>query len=307
MTFVGADVGGFFKNVETELMVRWYQAGAYQPFFRSHAHLDTKRREPWLFDDTATALIRDAIHARYTLLYYWYTQFYLNEKTGRPPMVPLWVNFPNDTTLFGVDDEYMIGSSLLVKPITTPGATSIDVLFPGDETELWYDVKSMRSYQGGSTKTFTDISLATIPVYQRGGSIVPYKFRLRRSSTQMADDPFTLIVTLDSKGQAEGELYFDDSKSYNYRNKKEFVHRRFVLQDNVLQSINLDKESKFDSLAWIERVIVYGVTASPKSVRIEYDNKEQSAELQFTYDQTNKALLVRKPGVKINVDWKLVF
>jgi len=28
---------------------------------------------------------------------------------------------------------------------------------------------------------------------------VPYKFRLRRSSTQMLDDPFTLLVTLNNK------------------------------------------------------------------------------------------------------------
>ena len=53
----------------------------------------------------------------------------------------------------------------------------------------------MRSFEGGSTKTFTDITMATIPVFQRGGHIIPYKFRLRRSSTQMVNDPFTLIIT----------------------------------------------------------------------------------------------------------------
>ena len=49
MTFSGADVGGFFKDPDAELLTRWYQAGAWQPFFRGHAHIDTKRREPWLF------------------------------------------------------------------------------------------------------------------------------------------------------------------------------------------------------------------------------------------------------------------
>jgi alpha 1,3-glucosidase len=46
---LGADVGGYFGNPGPDLLVRWYQLGAFYPFFRGHAHQDTKRREPWLF------------------------------------------------------------------------------------------------------------------------------------------------------------------------------------------------------------------------------------------------------------------
>lgn len=81
-----ADVGGFFKSPSTELLVRWYQTGAYQPFFRAHAHLDTPRREPWLFGPENTALIREAVRQRYTLLPYWYQQFYQAHRTGQPVM-----------------------------------------------------------------------------------------------------------------------------------------------------------------------------------------------------------------------------
>ena len=35
LAFCGADVGGFFNNPDGELFVRWYQAAAFQPFFRS--------------------------------------------------------------------------------------------------------------------------------------------------------------------------------------------------------------------------------------------------------------------------------
>ena len=71
----GADVGGFFGNPNAELMVRWYQLGAFYPFFRGHAHLETARREPWLFGEEATARIRTAIRSRYALLPYLYTLF----------------------------------------------------------------------------------------------------------------------------------------------------------------------------------------------------------------------------------------
>jgi hypothetical protein len=38
-----------------------------------------------------------------------------------------------------------------------------------------------------------------MPVFQRGGTIVPLKTRVRRSSTLAAHDPFTLIVALSSE------------------------------------------------------------------------------------------------------------
>jgi hypothetical protein len=39
---------------------RWYQLGAFQPFFRGHAHLDAKRREPWYssIDDATLHSVR---------------------------------------------------------------------------------------------------------------------------------------------------------------------------------------------------------------------------------------------------------
>jgi mannosyl-oligosaccharide alpha-1,3-glucosidase len=84
--FVGADVGGFFGNPDPQLLTRWYQTGALQPFFRAHAHIDTKRREPWVFGDPWTSLIRDAIKLRYQLIPYIYTLFYESHLTGVPPM-----------------------------------------------------------------------------------------------------------------------------------------------------------------------------------------------------------------------------
>ncbi|MEQ2316298.1 hypothetical protein AMECASPLE_031181, partial [Ameca splendens] len=65
IAFCGADVGGFVKDPDPELLVRWYQAAALQPFFRGHSAKDTKRREPWLFGEEVTAAIRTAIQQRY--------------------------------------------------------------------------------------------------------------------------------------------------------------------------------------------------------------------------------------------------
>lgn len=79
-------MGGFIGNPEAELLVRWYQAGAYQPFFRGHATMNTKRREPWLFGEEYTRLIREAIRERYTLLPYLYFLFYHVHMSSDPVM-----------------------------------------------------------------------------------------------------------------------------------------------------------------------------------------------------------------------------
>ena len=92
ITFAGADVGGFFGNPDPELLVRWYQIGSLQPFFRAHAHLDTNRREPWLFGQPHTDLIREAIQRRYKLLPYIYSLFSESNQNGSPIMRFMTIN-----------------------------------------------------------------------------------------------------------------------------------------------------------------------------------------------------------------------
>lgn len=79
-----ADVGGFFGNPEPEMLVRWYQVGAFAPFFRAHAHIDTKRREPFLLAEPYKTVVRDIIRLRYSLLPIWYTEFRYSSVSGVP-------------------------------------------------------------------------------------------------------------------------------------------------------------------------------------------------------------------------------
>lgn len=79
-----ADVGGFFGNPDSEMLTRWYQVGIFSPFFRAHAHIDTKRREPYLLDEPYKSIIKDTIRLRYSLLPVWYTAFHEASTTGLP-------------------------------------------------------------------------------------------------------------------------------------------------------------------------------------------------------------------------------
>lgn len=66
------------------MLVRWYQAGAFHPFFRAHAHIDTKRREPYLYDEPIKTHLKNMLKLRYSLLPMWYTAFWDSHRTGAP-------------------------------------------------------------------------------------------------------------------------------------------------------------------------------------------------------------------------------
>ena len=69
-------------------------------------------------------------------------------------------------------------------------AKHVSVYLPGKQP--WYDLRTGNVYKGGMTHKLK-ASEESIPAFQRAGTIVPRKDRLRRSSTQMINDPYTLV------------------------------------------------------------------------------------------------------------------
>ncbi|XP_078516731.1 neutral alpha-glucosidase AB isoform X1 [Lissotriton helveticus] len=300
ISFCGADIGGFFKNPSPELLVRWYQMGAYQPFFRAHAHLDTTRREPWLFGEENKQLIRSALRERYALLPYWYTLFYHAYRTGEPVMRPLWVEYPEDISTFGIDDQFLLGSAILAHPVSEQAAHGVQMYLPGKG--VWYDVHTHQRHHAPQTM-YVPVTMSSIPVYQRGGSIVPRKERIRRSSECTHSDPFTIYVALSPEGLAEGDLYLDDGHSFNFEKKNEFLHRHFTFSGGVLTCSSADPRGQFDTLAWVERVVILG-SAKPATVYVRLSGGEETP-LDFQYDADTSVLTIRKPAVKVSSDWSI--
>lgn len=309
ISFSGADVGGFFGNPEPELLVRWYQLGAFYPFFRGHAHHDTKRREPWLFGERNTELIRDSIHTRYTLLPYFYTLFREANTSGAPVLRPLWMEFPSDEATFSNDEAFMVGDSLLVQGIYNERAKRTSVYLPGGQS--WYDFRSGSVYKGGMTHNL-DVSEETIPAFQRAGTIIPRKDRFRRSSTQMANDPYTLVIALNSSKAAEGVLYVDDGKSFEFE-EGAYIHRRFVFSDGKLASTKMGTsvgtaKYPFFSECVLDRIILLGHPSGPKSAIIEPSKVKTGIEMGPLWIRGGRAsnvLTIRKPNVRIADDWTI--
>ncbi|XP_055615481.1 neutral alpha-glucosidase AB [Toxorhynchites rutilus septentrionalis] len=303
ISFCGADVGGFFGNPDSELFYRWYQIGAFQPFFRSHAHIDTKRREPWLYPEDVKLIIRDAIRKRYRLLPLWYTMFYEHERSGLPIMRPMLAQYPSDVKSYALDTQFMLSDKLLVAPVLKTGQTKVDVYFPTNkngESDYWYDADDNSKHASAGYHSVS-VDSYKVPVYQRGGTIVPHKDRIRRAATLMKDDPYTLVVALDKDGHSKGTLYIDDETSFEYRHGK-YMYIELEFKNNVLSSKKIDETASYATKTWLERVILVGLSKQPKSATL-YLLHGESTELNVYAE--NNAFIVRKPGVSMVDSWSL--
>ncbi|KAG7091271.1 hypothetical protein E1B28_010321 [Marasmius oreades] len=334
--FAGSDVGGFFGNPEPEMLVRWYQVGVFSPFFRAHAHIDTKRREPFLLDEPHKSIVRDLLRLRYSMLPIWYTAFRETSVTGLPVVRPHYVVFPKDKAGFELDDQFWLGSSgLLVKPVTEKGATEASVYIPEDQ--VYYDYFSNHAYRGSSKGKNVTVpaALHQLPLLLRGGSILATRERPRRSAPLMKFDPFTLRVALSKTGSARGELYLDDGVSYSYRDGN-FIWREFVAeqpQKRTLRISNKDlgkaqPEKAVDSAALtkfdptnafaktvkdvrVEKVVVVGLSGKPSSVKVEGSGKQLAWEYTLGVaagekkEGTASVLTIKDPKVLVTEDWAL--
>jgi len=303
LPFAGADMGGFFGNPDAELLQRWYQAGAFQPFMRAHAHLDTKRREPYLFEGEQLDNLRRAVEARYTYLSFWYTLFFEASQSGVPVMRPLWVQYPDDAETFAIENNHIVGADLLVATVSEPGATSVNTYFPGSEP--WYDIENGQSHKANGWKLVA-APLRKTPVFQRGGSIVPRKMRLRRSSTLMHHDPFTFDVALDSAFSAAGSVFVDDYKTYAYTtDNNNFAYFKLAFSKTTATSFTFtatqEQGGAYATREWVERINVVGFPFQPTAVTAGAGG----AAVAFEYAAATKTLTIKKPHHAALADFAL--
>ncbi|SCO82293.1 related to glucosidase II, alpha subunit [Fusarium oxysporum] len=316
--FAGADVGGFFGNPEKDLLVRWYQTGIWYPFFRAHAHIDARRREPYLLGEHYTPIATAAIRLRYSLLPAWYTAFYNAAQDGSPIIRPMFWTHPSEEAGFALEDQFFVGSTgLLVKPVTEQNKESVDIWIPDDEVYYDYFTYDVQKTSKGKYLTVS-APLDKIPVLLRGGHIIPRRDIPRRSSALMRFDDYTLVVSASKSGAAEGELYVDDGDSFDYE-QGQYIHRKFTLSGNTLTSIEAEgRDTKsIKSGPWlkamekvhVDKIIIVGApkTWDQKEVQVESEGRTWTAKVQYHAAKGSRAAfaVVGRVGAKVGEDWSI--
>ena len=189
------------------------ELSAFFPFYRNHNVKAAISQEACRWSSVAEAS-RTAISIRYSLLTYMYTLFYYAHTEGATVMRALAWEFPEDATLAGTYNQFMLGPSLLITPVLFPNTFTAHGVFPGiGEGTNWYDWYTLQPVNAQPQENVTlDAPLEKINVHIRGGSILPLQTPGNTTEVTKAN-PYSLLIALDEQGEATGSLYLDDGES----------------------------------------------------------------------------------------------
>ena len=270
--FWNTDLGGFFywdynndpKNPALqELQTRWMQWGTFMPLMRNHCSspmvseiYSFGQQGDWAYD----AMV-EAVKLRYRLLPYIYAMAGNVVQNSGTMMRPLVMDFPKDRKAVRLNDEYLFGPSLLVKPVTDPlytwkdqgkhghaiypdvskAAAPVSVYLP--KGARWYDFFTNQLHDGGHT-VLRPCPISEMPVYVKAGSIIAFGPDVQYSSEKAWD---YLEIRIYPGADADFTLYEDEGDNYNYE-KGQFTQIVFHWDDAGRQLTISDRKGSYKGM-----------------------------------------------------------
>ena len=179
------DIGGFHggKTADEdfhELLIRWFQWGAYCPVMRMHgdrqpftdiiAKDGTSREhtgadnELWSFGEEAYEILKKYLFVRESLRPYTHQVMAEAHEEGKPVIRPMFYEFPEDEACYTLKDQYLYGSRYLVAPVLSAGARERQVYVPAGR---WRNVDTGEVLESRGERITVPAPLDVMPVLER--------------------------------------------------------------------------------------------------------------------------------------------
>ncbi len=126
--YSGADLGGFGSDCTEDLLLRWLQLGVFTPLMRNHSAKGTREQEIYRFTDIPA--FRNIIGLRYFLLPYLYSEYMKACLKGEMLFRPLAFDYEGDPHASQVEDQLLLGDSVMIAPVLQQNATGRYVYLP---------------------------------------------------------------------------------------------------------------------------------------------------------------------------------
>ena len=182
------DIGGFhggniYDPKFHELLVRWFEFGAFCPVMRLHGyrepfkaplgttgggkHNSGAENEVWSYGEEVYKICEKYIHLRERMRPYVRQIMEEAHEKGTPAMRPLFYDFPEDKKAWDIEDEYMFGPDLLVAPVLYEEQRERTLYLPEG---LWRNINDGQEYEGGREITVS-APLDQLPVFAKAGKL----------------------------------------------------------------------------------------------------------------------------------------
>lgn len=180
----GSDIGGYCKfwrtrPLQKDTYLRWLQFGCFSPLMRFHG---TSPREPWRFDEEAVSIYKKYAWLRMNLQPYLQAAALESHETGVPLLRMLPFVYPADGRTYAIGNQYLLGPALMACPLTDQRRER-SVYFPEGE---WVSLFDLSRHEKGPCTKVVPAGLDEIPVYIKGGSILPLQ------GADVLGEPFSL-------------------------------------------------------------------------------------------------------------------
>lgn len=246
--FSGVDIGGFSGTPSAELFLRWFQLATFLPFFRTHSAVGTRPREPWVYGEPTTSIIRKFLELRYKLIPYLYSLAWNCTKNGLPPLRPVFWNSPMDQTLWEIEDEFILGDAILVVPVQNLSENSRSVVLPSGR---WYSFWDDRLFVG-PIRINVPVTPETIPIFIKGGTVLPFE----------ENNQLTLHVYVDDSESSVSNLYIDAGDGYGPNRLDTFN----IARQHSLLEISWEKAGDYPFLYPEIKIQIHGIKLNHANV-----------------------------------------
>ncbi|MBR1758696.1 MAG: alpha-glucosidase, partial [Lachnospiraceae bacterium] len=170
--FTGSDTGGFGENVTEDLMMRWLAVSMFTPLFRNHSALGSREQE--LYQFARVKEMRDLVQLRYALIPYLYSEFMKAALRDEMYFVPLAFAYLGDERAMQVEDQLLVGESIMIAPVYTQNAKGRYVYLPERMKLLRF--RSVNDYDEMILEAgdhFVRAELNEVLIFLRPGHVLP--------------------------------------------------------------------------------------------------------------------------------------
>lgn len=213
--YTGSDIGGFGSNATEDLVMRWLEFGIFTPLMRNHAAIGTRLQEAYQFDNIEA--FRNIIRIRYGLLPYIYSEYMKSVLNEEMYFRPLAFDYPQDKQAARVEDQLMVGESIMIAPVYTQNAKGRYVYLP--EEMMMVKMKSLEEKTCevmGKGHHYIDIALDEVVIFVKKNHMLPLAV-LDENVRTTVDVDETKIEWIGMPGEtAEYLMYTDDGISKCY-------------------------------------------------------------------------------------------